>query len=216
MIDSAEIDDRITKCEKLLAADPNSQIFAALAEAYRKKGDLQKAQDICTEGLKIHPNYSSARIVLAKILMARENYDLAWDELKEAAATSGRTRAIDILESEILIRRGQKSAAAAILHRLHASDPNDDSVRNLMTLMEGDRTSASKSDIEMPLQNMIMPTRNFPRELSLSSAISSLKVMPRGLGVLAVDKTDWFWMAVLTVYTRKRRSRPCLRESTTR
>ncbi len=79
MIDSIEINDRISKCEKLLGADPKSQIFAALAEAYRKKGNIQKAQEICLQGLKIHPDYSSARIVLAKIFVARENYDSAWE-----------------------------------------------------------------------------------------------------------------------------------------
>ena len=67
MIDLDEIEDRIAKCNKLLDANPNSQIFAALAEAYRKKGELDKAFRICQGGLRIHPSYGSAHVVMAKI-----------------------------------------------------------------------------------------------------------------------------------------------------
>ena len=43
MVDRSDIDERIEKCNKILDENPSSQIFAALAEAYRKKGDLEKA-----------------------------------------------------------------------------------------------------------------------------------------------------------------------------
>lgn len=184
MLESVELDDRIAKCEKILAADENSQIFAALAEAYRKKGNLQKAQNVCLQGLKIHPNYASARIVMAKIFMAYENFDLAWEELKKAIASSGRTRAIDILESEILIRKGKKSEAKAILERLYSSDPEDEAIKNLMTSFGQEKTFDSFSDIAMPDFRMGGSKK---KELTLSEAISILKVLPRILGVVAVN-----------------------------
>ena len=64
MVDLVEIEDRISKCNKLLDANPNSQIFAALAEAYRKKGELDQAFRVCQSGLRIHPNYGSAHMVM--------------------------------------------------------------------------------------------------------------------------------------------------------
>ena len=184
MFESVNLDDRIAKCEKILTADENSQIFAALAEAYRKKGDLQKAQDVCLQGLKIHPNYASARIVMAKILMAYQSFDSAWQELSKAIASSGRTRTIDVLESEILIRNGKKSEARAILEKLYSSDPEDESIKNLMTLLRDERPSRSFFDIAMPDFRF---GGNKKKELTLSEAISILKVLPRVMGVAAVN-----------------------------
>jgi tetratricopeptide (TPR) repeat protein len=143
MIDSIEINDRITKCERILEDNPQSQIFAALADAYRKKGDIQKAQEICSDGLKIHPDYPSARIVLAKILIAKGNHDQGWDELKKAVALSGRTRAVDILEAEIFIQKGQKSAASALIDSLSSVDPDDDNVKNLKEMLNKENSTSS-------------------------------------------------------------------------
>ncbi len=184
MFESVELDDRIAKCEKILGADEKSQIFAALAEAYRKRGELQKAQDVCLRGLKIHPNYASARIVMAKIFIAYENFDSAWQELQKAMTSSGRTRNTDILESEILIRGGKKSEARAILEKLYSSDPDDESIRNLMTLLGEERPSRSSPAIVMP-DFQIGGSKK--RKLTLSEAISILKVLPRVLGVVAVN-----------------------------
>lgn len=184
MIESIELDDRIAKCEKILTADENSQIFAALAEAYRKKGNLQKAQEVCLRGLKVHPNYASARIVMAKIFMAYENFDLAWEELKKAIASSGRTRAIDILESEVLIRKGRKTEARAILERLYSSDPEDENIKSLIASFRGEKPPGSFSDIAMPDFSIGAAKK---KELTLSEAISILKILPRVLGVVAVN-----------------------------
>ena len=184
MFEAVNLDDRIAKCEKILASDENSQIFAALAEAYRKKGDLQKAQDVCLQGLKIHPDYASARIVMAKILLANQSFDSAWQELSKAIASSGRTRTIDVLESEILIRKGNKSEARAILEKLYSSDPEDESIKDLMKLLNEERPSRSFSDITMPDFRL---GGNKKKELTLSEAISILKVLPRVMGVAAVN-----------------------------
>lgn len=186
MIDSAELDDRIAKCEKILGADANSQIFAALAEAYRKKGILQKAQEICEKGLKIHPRYAPARIVMAKIHMAAEDFDRAWGELKQGIEASGRTRAIDMLESEILIRKGRKREAKALLQRLYLSDPEDETIKNLMRMLGEGKTSGDLSDVVMPDVVDLEETESRPR-ISFSKAIDVIKVTPRVLGVVAVD-----------------------------
>jgi len=185
MIDVVEINDRIAKCEKILEGNPQSQIFAALAEAFRKRGDLDRAYEICSEGLKMHPGYASARVVMAKIQMARKNYDQASDELGRAIASGGRTRAIEALEAEMQIHRGQKAEALLTLQGLEATDPDDENVKSLLALIN-----------EKPHPDEIMLPRDISNKLekienenpSLSHAISILKVMPRVLGVLAVSQ----------------------------
>ncbi len=187
MIDAVEIDDRIAKCEKILEANPQSQIFAALADAYRKRGELARAQMICTEGLKQHPTYASARIVMAKIHLVKGNYDLASEELERAIAASGRTRAIETLEAEILIRRGQKAEACLMLQVLESTDPDDENVKNLRALIE---ERPHPDQIELPSDiTLKLDEREFkPQSHSLSRAMNVLKVMPRVIGVLAVGQ----------------------------
>lgn len=182
MIDTIELDDRIAKCEKILAADSGSQIFAALADAYRKKGDLSKAREICLRGLEIHPNYSSARVVMAKIHLSEGNYMAAKQELDKAIDGSGRSRAIDILEAEILIRLGKISESAVILERLHASDPEDELVLNLLSIIGREKITVERNikDASGPMDGK--------RTYSLSDIVSLLKITPRVMGVVVVTE----------------------------
>jgi predicted regulator of Ras-like GTPase activity (Roadblock/LC7/MglB family) len=183
MIDAVEINDRISKCEKILEANPHSQIFAALADAYRKRGDLARAYDVCAEGLRAHPEYSSAHVVMAKIYLAKNNLDLASDELGKAIESTGRTRAIDLLEAEIMIRRGQKAEACLILQGLDATGPDDENVKSLMALLE---EKPNPDKIELPEEISIKLDKPEKKNVTLANALNLLKVMPRVMGVLAV------------------------------
>ncbi|MFC1475290.1 tetratricopeptide repeat protein [Candidatus Zixiibacteriota bacterium] len=134
MQSTREIDDRINKCQKILAEDPNSQIFAALADSLRKKGELEKAFRICQDGLKIHPNYGSAHVIMAKINLDRGLYDWAEVEAKKAAEIDGKTRMIELLLSEIFIYKGEFNAAIKILKKLNTSDPNNSQIKKLLEI----------------------------------------------------------------------------------
>ncbi len=98
-----ELEDRIEKCQRLLETDPNSQIFAALAEAYRKRGELDKAFRVCQGGLKVHPSYASAHVVMAKINLDRGLYDWAEAEVRKAMDLEGTTRVNELLLAEVQI-----------------------------------------------------------------------------------------------------------------
>ena len=134
MAEVAEIDDRISKCQRILDSDPNSQIFAALAEAYRKRGDLEKAFRVCQNGLKIHPSYGSAHVVMAKINLDRGLYDWAEAEVEKAQELDGASRAIDLLRSEIHIYKGEFDAAVKLLKSLHRSDPDNERIKRLLDI----------------------------------------------------------------------------------
>lgn len=134
MSNTAEIQDRIEKCQKILDSDPNSQIFAALAEAYRKKGDLDKAFRVCQHGLKVHPSYGSAHVVMAKINLDRRQYDWAESEARRAAELDGWTRTTELLLAEIHIYKGEFNQAIKLLNRLHQSDPDNDQIKKLLDI----------------------------------------------------------------------------------
>jgi tetratricopeptide (TPR) repeat protein len=73
---------RIEELEKRLAADPNSRMFVQLAEEYRKAGMLEQAIDCCEKGLKKHPQYPSARVLLGRTLLEAGSFDRASAEFE--------------------------------------------------------------------------------------------------------------------------------------
>lgn len=143
MAQVTQLDDRIAKCNKILNENPNSQIFAALAEAYRKNGELDKAFRICQTGLKIHPDYGSAHMVMAKINLDKGLYDWSEMEAKKATELDGDSHATDLLLAEIQIRRGEFTKATRILDKLQTADPNNQHVMKLLEL-------AKKIPLEAP------------------------------------------------------------------
>ncbi len=130
----AELDDRIAKCNKILNENPNSQIFAALSEAYRKKGDVDKAFRVCQTGLKIHPDYGSAHVVMAKINLDKGLYDWAEMEVLRVMELDGHGHATDLLMSEILIGKGEYAQATRILNKLQNVGANVQQVKELLEL----------------------------------------------------------------------------------
>ena len=136
MINAVEIDERIGKCQKILDVDPNSQIFAALAEAYRKKGELEKAFRVCQNGLRIHPTYGSAHVVMAKINLDRGLYDWAEIEANKAAEIDGQTRTIELLLAEIFIYKGEFTQAITLLKKLNEADPGNNQIKKLLEIAQ--------------------------------------------------------------------------------
>lgn len=149
MIDRSDIDERIAKCNKILEENPSSQIFAALAEAHRKKCELDQAFRICQNGLKIHPKYGSAHLVMAKINMDKGLYDWAETEINKAMELDGTTRATELLLSEIHIYKGEFNQACRILEKLHQTDPENDQIKRLLDIarkMPLDKAHAARSN----------------------------------------------------------------------
>ena len=132
----SELDDRIEKCQRILDSDPNSQIFAALAEAHRKKGDLDLAFRVCKNGLKVHDDYGSAHVVMSKINLDRGQYDWAEIEAKRAADLDGRTRSVELLLSEIYIYKGEFLQAIKLLKELSNRDPENPQIQKLLEIAQ--------------------------------------------------------------------------------
>ena len=78
----------IEKYQIMLQRDPKSQVFAPLAEAYRKLGLMEEAFQICVKGTKYNPHFAGGHIAFAKILMARNELKTAEKELEQAVQLS--------------------------------------------------------------------------------------------------------------------------------
>ena len=81
MPDPRNLAAEISKYEARLASEPRSRVFAQLADAYRKAGRLDEAIRSCRSGLRDHPTYASARMVLGRALVEKGQLREAEKEL---------------------------------------------------------------------------------------------------------------------------------------
>lgn len=134
MLATQGIDERIAQCRKILEENPNSQIFAALADYHRKNGEFETAFRICQNGLRIHPDYSAAHVVMAKINLDRSLYDFAEVEAKKAIAIDGKTFRNELLLAEIYIYKGNYSPAIDLLEKLREENPINAQILRLLEI----------------------------------------------------------------------------------
>ena len=78
----------IGKYLDILAKDPNSRVFAPLAEAYRKAGLFDDAVEIALEGLKVHPNYLGGRVALGRAYFEKKQFAEAAAELEKVVKSA--------------------------------------------------------------------------------------------------------------------------------
>jgi tetratricopeptide (TPR) repeat protein len=156
MINVAELDERIDRCLAILADNPHSQVFAALAEAYRRRGDFGRAFSVCKSGLKHHPDYGPAYVVLAKLYLHQRMLADALGALARAVELEGPTRVTDVLEAEIHLAIGDIKAVQIVVERLRITDPNNAALPEIVEQLQLLRsTPAAPSDsvaMEQPLE----------------------------------------------------------------
>lgn len=134
-VDDVHLANAIRRQEERLQRDPASLAFAQLADLYRKAGRTREAIALCREGLTRYPHYTTARLILAKTLLAEEQLDEALGELR--VILDGRPDDVQAhrLAAEAHRRRGDVEAAIAHLEALLRLDPGDREARAVLGLL---------------------------------------------------------------------------------
>jgi tetratricopeptide (TPR) repeat protein len=113
----------IEKLEKRWAENPKGRNFAPLADAYRKAGELDRALELCTAGLELHPDYVSAHIVHARCLIDQKNDAGASAVFQKVLALDPENVLALKMLAEIAERGARFDQAVHWLTRLLAADP---------------------------------------------------------------------------------------------
>jgi tetratricopeptide (TPR) repeat protein len=132
----------IRRQEERLARDPASLAFAQLADLYRKAGRTRDAVALCRNGLTRYPHYTTARLILAKALVADGQLAPAQAELEAILEVNPKDVQSHRLAAEVQRRLGHIDEAVRHLEAAIALDPSDRESQGLLALLRGSEAPA--------------------------------------------------------------------------
>lgn len=151
----------IRRQEERLAKDPTSLAFAQLADLYRKAGRQADAVATCRAGLLRYPHYTTARLILAKTLLAENDPTGALTEIEAILQVSPKDVQCHRLAAEAHRRMGRLDAAVKSLEAAAALDPGDRESRALLSLLRVDAGAGETSGVARLLADDTFVTAAF-------------------------------------------------------
>ncbi len=196
----------IRRFEEQYAENPESFVFARLADAHRKAGNSARALEILEQGLERHPDYLSAHIVYARCLM-----DLG----RAGEAAAAWTRVLDLDQhnlvalrelAELALEANQPEDVLRWSERLLQIDPlNEDAERLAAAAADaGSRTSGTPSVGGSSLESA---EASLPHDLGLITETMAALYLKQGL---YEEAAEIYWELV-----KRRPADPALRERLT-
>ena len=159
--DAAQADAAIRRAEERVAREPGPVAFAQLADLYRKAGRTTDAIRVARDGLSRWPQYATARLILAKALLADNALDAAAAETAAILASAPKDVPARRLGAEIERRRGNVDAAAAHLEVVVAADHRDRESRALLALLRADPAAGEATALMRVLRDDLFATPSF-------------------------------------------------------
>jgi len=132
----------LLKYEKAYQANPNSRVFAPLAEAYRKLGMLDKAFDILKKGVRNHPTYVLGLQGLAAYHFELGEYETAYSAIASHINKNRDNLRLQKLFAEICRKIGKLDEALEAYKYLLFINPKDNEVAALVAALENKEISS--------------------------------------------------------------------------
>lgn len=126
----------IEKYQSLLEKDPNSQVFAPLAEAYREMGMLQEARKTVTAGVQRHPQFVGGLVTYAKVMRDLGELAKALETLKKATSLSSENILAHQLMAEVHLAQKNPKEALKSFKMVLFLNPNSKSAQKAVQKLE--------------------------------------------------------------------------------
>jgi tetratricopeptide (TPR) repeat protein len=122
----------LAKLEHAFAADPSSDAYKPLAEAYLGMGRFMEAMVVCKKGIKAHPNAADPRLLLARVYAQQGKDKKALEEalggLQVQPTDKQALRMVGVLQ----LKTGEAEPGKENLLKAWQADPNDSETISLM------------------------------------------------------------------------------------
>jgi len=152
----------IEEYSRRLARDPHSLVFAQLADAYRRHNMLDEAVETCLQGLHIHPDYVSARLVLGRAYRQKNMFAEAKAELLKVLEVNPDHVLVRNLLAEIYLEESEYVQAKEEYEKVLSIDPENATARE--GLAEVNTRLATLAAERKSPEKAVPETREIPSE----------------------------------------------------
>lgn len=176
---------------------PRSRVFAPLAETYRKLGMIDEALKILKEGIKLHPTYTLAYVVLAQCYFDMQNYEAAYNTVRPFIASHLENIKMQKLFARTCINLGYLEEALITFKHLLLLNPRDSDVADQIKLLEDDLLVNSEA-IELKNEHVsqndfddddwVQVNFNSPKKRSIDEEVDDWKVQDSAQTISLLDK----------------------------
>jgi cellulose synthase operon protein C len=119
----------LSALEHAFAADPGSDAYRPLTEAYLAAGRFMEAMVVCKKGVKAHPDDPSAKVLLARVYADQGKDRKALEELSAVLAAFPTFAAANRMAGVLHMRLGEREQGETALRRAAEAAPQDPEVR---------------------------------------------------------------------------------------
>ncbi|UOF02984.1 tetratricopeptide repeat protein [Bdellovibrio reynosensis] len=126
----------IEKYQMILEKDPNSQVFAPLAEAYREMGMLAEAKKTVTAGVQRHPQFVGGLVTYAKVMRDLSELGKAGEALKRATSLAPENILAHQLTAEVHLANKNPKEALKAFKMVLFLNPNSKSAQKAVQKLE--------------------------------------------------------------------------------
>ncbi len=165
--------DDVRALSTQLAQDPQSLVFLRLAEALRRKGQLDAALHVAVNGLERHPHLADAHDLYARVLTDKHDYERAFDEwdmaLRLAPNHTGALKGLAFLYFKV----GDLGQAEAHLELALRIAPDDPSITQAIAMVRGGGSPPAPSANAAPAP---VPTAAPPAAAAPATALDESRV----------------------------------------
>lgn len=144
----------LDKYERIFEKNPDSKVFAPLAEVYRGMGDLEMALKILKEGLKHHPTYSLGRLTLGRCYFDQGKFDEVYRVIHDLAAQEEDNLALQTLFARTLRQLNREAEALKTYKLVLFLNPRDPEAAEYIENYE-DKLILSSSEPDINLTKAI-------------------------------------------------------------
>jgi tetratricopeptide (TPR) repeat protein len=130
------VDSEIKLLRERYEKSPESRLFAPLADAYRKSGDVDRAIELCEEGLRRHPDYASAHVILGKCFYDKGATERSRAEFERVIEIDPENMVGLKYMGDIMVAEGRNEDATGFYKRLLAIDPTNEEITGILKGLE--------------------------------------------------------------------------------
>ncbi|KAA3620003.1 MAG: hypothetical protein DWQ05_04565 [Calditrichaeota bacterium] len=134
-------DNKFDNLKSKLQQNPDSVVFARVAEALLVRGKVDEAIRISEEGIRKHPYYVTGHMVLGKCYLQKKMFDLAEKEFKRVLLFEPKYIAAHKFTGDLMKEAGWSEACEKSYAEILKIDPHDNTIRQTLETIKRDVAS---------------------------------------------------------------------------